>query len=61
MAEFLGLQIDRSKSGTVTLTQTGLIEWILSVIDMEDCNKNFRLADKVPLIKDEDGDPCRED
>ena len=52
MVEFLGLQIDRSKSRTVTLTQTGLMEiWY--------CNPKFTLADKVPLGKDIGGNPCR--
>ena len=61
MARFLGLEIDRSKSGTVTLTHTGSIELIFSVMDMEDCNSKFTPTDKVPLIKDEDVNPCRED
>ena len=60
MAGFLGLHMDRSKSGTVTLMQTGLIDRILTVMYMEEYNPKFTPADKVSLIKDEDGEPCRE-
>ena len=60
MAGFLGLQIDRTKPGTVVLTQTGLIERILVLMELETCNPKFTPADKIPLGKDEDGDPCRE-
>ena len=60
MAGFLGLQIDRSKPGTVVLTQTGLIERILVLMDLETCNAKFIPVDKIPLGKDEDGDPSRE-
>ena len=61
MAGFLGLQIDRTTPGTVVLTQTGLINRILVLMEMETCNPKYTPADKIPLGKDEDGDPCRED
>ena len=60
MAGFLGLQIDRTTKGTVVLTQTGLIDRILVLMELEDCNPKFTPADKLPLGKDLEGDPCRE-
>lgn len=51
--------MDRSKAGTVTLTQAGLIDRILTVMDMEEYNPKFTPADKVPLVKYEDGKPCK--
>ena len=62
MAGFLGLNIQRDvDKGTITLLQTGLIEKILIATKLEECNPKFTSADKVPLDKDLDGDPCRED
>ena len=61
MAGFLGISIDRGTAGKVTLTQTGLIDRILSVIDMDTCSHKYTPAEKLPLGKDETGDPCRED
>ena len=60
MAGFLGLNIARD-NGTVTLSQTGLIDKIMVATEMEDCNIKFTPADKVPLTKDLDGDPCCEE
>ena len=60
MAWFLGIQIDRTTKGTVVLTQTGLIDRILVLIELEDCNIKHPPADKLPLGKDLEGDPCRE-
>ena len=57
---FLGLQIDGSIPGTVTLTQTGLIEKILAPMDISECNHKYAPADKGSLGKDEDGEHCRE-
>ena len=51
MAEFLGLQIDRTTPGTVVLTQTGLIEKILALMELETCNPKYTPVDKVPLGK----------
>ena len=62
MATFLGLDISRdAEKGTVTLRQTGLIDKILVATQLEDCNPKFTPANKVPLDKDADGDPCREE
>ena len=61
MAGFLGLHMDKSKEGVVILSQTGLINRILSVMAMEECNPKYTPADKVPVGKDIDGDPCMEE
>ena len=60
LAGFLCLQIDRTTKGTVVLTQTGLIDRILVLMELEDCNIKHTPADKLPLGKDLEGDPCRE-
>ena len=62
MAGFLGLKITRDvNKGTVTLLQTGLIDKILVATQMEECNLKYTPADKIPLNKDLDGDPCCEE
>ena len=61
MAGFLGLHMDKSKEGVVILSQTGLINRILSVMTMEECNPKYTPVDKVPVAKDIDGDPCMEE
>ena len=62
MAGFLGLNITRdADKGTITLLQTGLIDKILVATQLDECNLKFTPADKVPLDKDENGDPCREE
>ena len=56
MAGFLGINITRDEqNNSLTMTQTGLIEQILSAMDMEDCNHKYTPADKDPLCKDVDG------
>ena len=58
---FLRTEIQRNtQEGTITMTQTGLINMILEVTGFEDSNIKFTLVDKVPLQKDEDGPPCKE-
>ena len=62
MAGFLGIDISRDKENkSLTMTQTGLIERILTAMDMEDCNLKFTPAEKDPLCKDLGGAPCCED
>ena len=60
MAVFLGLQIDRTIPSTIVLIQTGIIERILVLMELETCNPKYTSADKMSLGKDEVGDPCRE-
>ena len=59
MNGFLGISIDRGTEGEVTLTQTGLIDIILSITDIDDCNHKYKSAEELALVKDETGDPCR--
>ena len=61
MSRFLGLKIDRSMEGKVVLSQTGLIQRILSVMNMTDCNLKYTPVNKVPVGKDLEGNPCLED
>ena len=45
----------------MTLTQTGLINRILKVMETQDRNPKQTPVDKEPLNKDLDGEPYRED
>ena len=61
MAGFLGLRIHRDKSNKTTkLTQESLIDHILHAMQLEDYNPNFTPADKIPLYKELNGEPCQE-
>ena len=60
MTGFLGLKIDRSNKGTATLTQTGLMDQILTVMEIKDSNPQYTPTDKEPSNKDLDGELCRE-
>ena len=62
VAGFLGILFKRDKkSKSIELTQTGLIKRILKVTGLEDSNQSTRTpAEKTPLGKDENGDPCQE-
>ena len=49
VSDFLGIKFKRStKSGTIELKQTGLIEKILEATGMSDCNKASVPADPKP-------------
>jgi hypothetical protein len=57
VAGFLGVQIKRDdKAGTVTLTQTGLIDRIIEALNIEGLPPKETPADEV-LTMDKDGDP----
>ena len=59
---FLGVDITKDKTKkTVTLKQTGLIDKVISTLDMKDCNGKLTPALKVPLGADLYGDPFKED
>ena len=61
MTYFLGLQIEReTKTGNITLSQSGLIDRILEAMGMVDSNLKFIPTEKVPLNKDLKGYPCCE-
>ena len=45
----------------MNLTQTGLIDRILTVMEIQDSNLKYTPTDKEPLNKDLDGELYRED
>ena len=59
-AEFLGIQYEHQKDGTVTLSQQGLIKKILKAADMLLCNPQWTPAAKDTLGIDPDGEPMSE-
>ena len=61
MVGFPGIQFIRDKNNNLTMTHTGLIERILSAMDMEDCNHKYTPVKKDPLCKDVDGSQCCND
>ena len=62
LARFLDIQIERNKQNNkITLTQTGLTDRILETMDMKDWNLKYTPADKDPLRKDLDREPCCEE
>ena len=61
MAGFLGLKLESTKEGQMVLSQTGLIDRILSVMYMTECNSKYTSVEKIPLGKDVDSDPCMEE
>ena len=62
VAGFLGILFNRDKKKkSIELTQTGLIKRILKVTGLEDSFLSTRApAEKKPLGKDKNGDPCQE-
>ena len=52
---FLGVNIKHNEDNTITLTQTGLIEKILKVVNMEDSNTKATPSSQVPLGTDANG------
>ena len=59
-AEFLGIKYEKDLNGNVHLTQTGLINKILDVTGMTQCNTNKLPSAREPLGLDENGDPMNE-
>jgi hypothetical protein len=59
--DFLGINISRAPDGTITMTQTGLIDKILETTKMTDCNPNWTPAPKDPVGMDLDGEPYDEE
>jgi hypothetical protein len=55
-AKYLGIQFKPiNKSGSVMMTQTGLIDKIINTAGMTDCNPNTTPATREALAKDPDG------
>ena len=60
-SEFLGIKYEEDKSsGTIHLTQKGLIDKIINATGMEDCNPNWTPATKAALAMDPEGEPMNE-
>jgi hypothetical protein len=60
-SEYLGIKFEEDKdAGTITLTQKGLIQKILTATGMTDCNPNRHPAAAAALGIDPDGLPYKE-
>jgi hypothetical protein len=59
VAGFLGVHIDRRDDGTINLTQTGLIERLITALNIADVRAKRTPAEVGCLGKDLDGDPCQ--
>ena len=58
LAGFLGVTIEKRSDGSIELTQTGLIDRIISVLGLEGANTKATPANLGALGKDEDGPGC---
>jgi Reverse transcriptase (RNA-dependent DNA polymerase) len=55
VAGFLGIHLAKQCDGLIKLKQTGLIDWILRMMNMEDCREAMTPAEKGTIGKDEQG------
>jgi histone deacetylase 1/2 len=60
VGDFLGIRIHKQENGKFDLSQTGLINKIISATGMEDCNPISTPTSKAALGSDRDGDPFNE-
>ncbi len=60
VAGFLGVLLTRNEDGTISLTQTGLIDRILEALGLQDCNSTRTPAQRAPLPLDKDGEALSE-
>ncbi|MHA7927784.1 MAG: Ty1/Copia family ribonuclease HI, partial [Marinobacter sp.] len=59
--EFLGVSIDRNATtNQITMTQTGLIQKIITTTGLDDCNRNWTPAAQLALGSDPLGKPFSE-
>ena len=56
VAGFLGINISKLPSGDIEMSQTGLIDRIISALGLEDANPKHTPASITPLSKDVDGE-----
>jgi hypothetical protein len=61
VAGFLGILLEVQDDGSIELKQTGLIDRIIKVMNLEDASEKSTPADSKPLGKDETGAACCED
>ena len=59
-SEFLGIKYDELSDGSISMTQKGLINKIISATDMESCNPKHTPALKCALGIDSEGAPMNE-
>ena len=60
VARFLGVDISRDKKGSVTMTQTGLIDRIITALGLDGANTKETPATHGTLPKDGTGEACNE-
>jgi Reverse transcriptase (RNA-dependent DNA polymerase) len=60
VAGFLGIHLAKQGDGSIELKQTGLIDWILHVVNMEDCCEVTMPVEKGTIGKDDQGQDCQE-
>lgn len=58
VAGFLGVDIQKNDSGSITMTQTGLIDRIISALGLDEANNKETPAKLGTLPKDENGSQC---
>ena len=58
--EYLGIQYDHLDNGSISMTQTGLIQKLLDAAGMSDCNSNKTPATREALASDPDGEPMQD-
>ena len=58
VAGFLGVHLNHKDNGQVALTQTGLIDRVISALHLEDANPKYTPAIKEALGRDLKGFPC---
>jgi hypothetical protein len=60
VAGFLGIHLEKQEDGLIELKQTGLIDWILHMMNMEDCCEATRPAENGTIGKHKHGKDCQE-
>ena len=59
-SEYLGIQYESCDDGSISMTQSGLVEKILEATSMQDCNPNKTPTTKEALAIDPDGEDMNE-
>jgi len=55
--EFLGIKMETRKNGSINMTQKGLIEKIIEITKMQDCNPNYTPGAPKPVGQAPDDEP----
>ena len=56
-SEFLDIKFEKMPDGAINITQKGLIQKIIKIAGMSDCNPNWTPASTTPLGTDPKGEP----